>query len=142
MPRYPRRSWNGSRDEVPADTHTFLWWILDSPRLSEEARRIVGDGSNEPILSAANSWEMALEHRLGRLEIPSEDLGEFLADQIRRQGFTTLPVEHAHAWRVAELPLLHRDPFDRILIAQAQTEGLPILTVDAEIARYHVETLW
>ena len=124
------------------DTHAFLWWILDSPRLSAEARRIVGNGSNEPILSAASSWEMAIKHRLGRLEIPGQDLGGFLADQIRRQGLTTLSVEHAHAWRVAELPVLHRDPFDRILIAQAQTEGLPILTVDAQIARYDVETLW
>ncbi len=124
------------------DTHTFLWWITDSPRLSERAREVLADGRNEILLSAASSWEIAIENALGRLEVPGGDVEVVIASEIVDQGFIALPIEHAHAWRVASLPPHHRDPFDRILVAQALVEGVPILTSDSALARYEVETVW
>jgi PIN domain nuclease of toxin-antitoxin system len=124
------------------DTHAFLWWIADSPRLSPRAREVLTDGASEPFLSTVSSWEMVIKRRLGRLEVPGGDLGALIADEMSAQGIRALPVEHAHAWRVAELPDHHRDPFDRLLVAQAQVEKLPILSSDPEIRRYDVETVW
>lgn len=124
------------------DTHAFLWWILDDPRLSDCARGVMGDGAPELLLSAASTWEMAIKQALGQLQVVDGKLGALLAEQMARQRVTGLPVEHAHAWRVAALPPLHRDPFDRLLIAQAQVEEVPILTADPLIARYDVATIW
>lgn len=123
------------------DTHTFLWWITDDPRLSSGVRRIIGDGENKLFLSAASGWEMAIKAGIGKLELPG-DPESFISEQLAVNAIEPLPVQMIHALHVHSLPVFHRDPFDRLLIAQARLENLPILTADPEIGRYPVETIW
>lgn len=123
------------------DTHVFLWWLLDSARLSSEGRRLLGDPTNEFLLSTASAVELAIKVGQGRLTLP-EPVESYVPSRLGSEGFQALPVELAHALRVARLPPIHGDPFDRILIAQAQVEGLAIVTADPAIARYDVETIW
>ncbi len=123
------------------DTHAFLWWITDDRRLSPQARTIIEDGANDLLLSAASAWEIAIKAQIGRLALP--DLpARFLPGQIAANGIEALPISVTHALRAGELPPLHRDPFDRLLVAQAQSERLPILTADGQIAQYDVQTIW
>jgi PIN domain nuclease of toxin-antitoxin system len=123
------------------DTHAFLWWITEDRRLSARAREAMTDGGNDLLLSAVSGWEIAIKASLGRITLPIPIDG-FLSEQLRRNGIGTLPIEMRHALGVHALPLLHRDPFDRLLVAQAQLEKLRILTSDPQIAQYDVETLW
>ena len=123
------------------DTHAFLWWNLDDPQLSEEARTFISTGRNEIFFSAASAWEIAIKAAKGRLELP-EPPDKYVADRMRHHHFLALPVELSHALEVYRLPPIHQDPFDRLLIAQSQLEDLPILTADTEIARYQVEVIW
>ena len=126
---------------VLLDTHTFLWWITDDPRLSKKARETINDGHNELYLSAASGWEMAIKARLGKLQLP-DSLERFVPEQLAINGIEGLPVQMRHALHVQVLPDYHRDPFDRLLVAQAQLEDIPILTRDPYIARYQVKTVW
>lgn len=126
---------------VLADTHAILWWLRDEPRLSREARAIVGDGANEVLWSVASSWEIAVKLSTGKLTL-DRPLDRLFADLVGEQGLVVLPIGHQHCSRVAELPLHHRDPFDRMLIAQAQQERVPILTADPKLASYEVEIVW
>jgi PIN domain nuclease of toxin-antitoxin system len=126
---------------VLLDTHSFLWWITDDPRLSMRAREIMSDGENHLFFSAASAWEIAIKARLGRLTI-SEPIATFVPAQLAENAIEGLPIGLSHALHVHSLPDHHRDPFDRMLIAQSQIENLPILTGDAWIARYPVETVW
>ena len=123
------------------DSHAFIWWVLDSPGLSERCREILKDASNEVALSAASLYEIAYKAEQGRLSLP-ESPDAYFRDRLVANDFTPLPVQAAHALRAAGLPMIHRDPFDRILVAQAQLERMPILTADPAIARYDVETIW
>jgi PIN domain nuclease of toxin-antitoxin system len=123
------------------DTHAFLWWLLDAERLSPESRRVLGDPANEFLLSAASAVELSIKVGQGRLSLP-EPVESFVPSRPSSAGFQSLAIELGHALRVARLPPIHRDPFDRILVAQAQVESLPILTADPAIARYDVETIW
>ena len=123
------------------DTHTFIWWITDDPRLSPRVREIIGNGKNELFLSAASGWEMAIKAKLGRLQLP-DSLERFIPEQMALNAIESLPVQMSHALHVYKLPTHHRDPFDRLLIAQAQLENLPILTVDPQISRYPVKVIW
>ncbi|QAA76333.1 MAG: hypothetical protein BIP78_0567 [Candidatus Bipolaricaulis sibiricus] len=123
------------------DTHVFLWWVAGDRRISPKAREIIADGRNTLYLSAASGWEMAIKAGLGRLRVDDE-LERFIPEQMALNGIEGLPVALAHALRVAALPLHHRDPFDRLLVAQAELEGLVVLTGDPQIAAYGVETLW
>lgn len=123
------------------DTHSYLWWTLDDRRLSEPARSLIADGSNELLVSVASAWELAIKASLGRIAAP-EPIDEFLPDSLARNGFRPLAIELAHALRVSRLPTIHGDPFDRLLIAQALVEGVPIVTSDPVITRYDVETIW
>lgn len=115
------------------DTHVLLWWLADDPRLSAEARAIIGDGSNVVFVSAASIWEIRIKQALGKADIPA-DFREVL--QAQSFLFLDVTVDHAHA--VGELPLHHRDPFDRMLIAQAQTERSAIMTHDASFRSYGI----
>ena len=126
---------------VLLDTHVFLWWITDDERLSPRAREVMVEGRNTLVLSAASGWEMAVKAQLGRLSVAG-DFASFLSEQLALNGIDTLPVTMAHALHVFELPAHHRDPFDRLLVAQALLEGIPIVTADPEIARYPVEVIW
>lgn len=123
------------------DTHVFLWWIADEPGLSPRAREAIENGENRLFLSVASAWEIAMKQSLGRLHL-DDDLGRFLLDQLSYNAVEVLPVHLTHATQVARLPPIHRDPFDRLLIAQSQVEHLPILTGDSLIARYAVEVVW
>lgn len=123
------------------DTHAFLWWIADDPRLSGAARDEIANAENEVWVSAASGWEIAIKAGLGRIELPT-DPERFIPDQLARNDMTSLPVQMGHALRAAHLPNHHRDPVDRLLVAQAQAEAVPLVTRDPEIARYEVELLW
>jgi PIN domain nuclease of toxin-antitoxin system len=113
------------------DTHVFLWAVADSPSLTSEARRTIAD-ADEVYVSAASIWEVAIKAGLGKIQV---DIGQ-LAGAIGASGFVELPVTVAHAACVSELPHHHRDPFDRMLIAQAMTEPLVLLTADAMLPQY------
>ena len=123
------------------DTHAFLWWIGDDPRLSERAREVLSDGDNDLVFSAASGWEIAIKARLGRLHV-SGDLNTYLVRQLTENYTSVLPVHLSHALRVHALPDHHRDPFDRLLVAQAIVEEIPLLSADPRIARYPVEVVW
>ena len=119
------------------DTHALLWWLADDPTLSSPARDAIADPANEPLVSTASIWKIAIKRSLGKLDAP-DDLPETILDE----GFSYLPVGAVHAWHVRELPMHHRDPFDRLLAAQALIEGLPIVTADTRFLDYTVETRW
>ena len=123
------------------DTHAFLWWISDDPRLSEKAREIIADGRNELFFSAASGWEISIKAGLGRLEVP-EDLQRFISDQLSRNAIQALPIYLSHTLHTGSLPGHHRDPFDRILVSQAILEQIPLLSADPQISHYPVEVLW
>ena len=119
------------------DTHALLWWLTDDPALSPPARDAIADPVSEPLVSAASVWEIAIKRSLGKLTAPDD-----LPDRVAEQGFSWLPITSSHAWQVRELPLHHRDPFDRILVAQALTERLAIITTDPHFGQYGVEVRW
>lgn len=123
------------------DTHTFLWWNMDDPQLSEAARQFITDGSNTLFLSAASAWEIAIKCARGRLSLP-EPPQEYIPARMQSQHIQSLSIQVSHALRVFQLPDLHQDPFDRLLVAQSQMEKLPIITADAAFARYGVEVIW
>ncbi|MEO6597315.1 MAG: type II toxin-antitoxin system VapC family toxin [Planctomycetota bacterium] len=122
------------------DTHVLLWWLHDASRLRPETRALFADSSNQLLWSACSTWELAIKSQLGklRLEVP---LHQFVVRVLAEQDLEALPVHHAHSARVAELPLIHRDPFDRLLVAQAAVEGVPFLTADAQLAAYGIECI-
>jgi PIN domain nuclease of toxin-antitoxin system len=107
------------------DTHALLWWLDDDPALSATARKALAEPANEVLVSSALVWEIAIKRSLGKLTVPDS-----LLETISEQGFVFLAVTPWHAWRLASLPMHHRDPFDRLLTAQALVEGIPILTAD------------
>jgi PIN domain nuclease of toxin-antitoxin system len=123
------------------DTCTFLWILGDSPRLSERARQAFAEAENEVYLSAASAWEIAVKHGLGRLPLTSPP-DVFVPEQRKAHGIAPLPVDEEAALYVAQLPDLHRDPFDRMLVAQATLHGLTVLTPDEAIHQYAVRKLW
>ena len=122
------------------DTHVWLWMLVSPTRLPEAARDQLGDRENELYLSAASTWEIAIKYRLGKLPLP-EPPHQFVPPRLSRDGVIALPVEHAHTLAVAELPLHHDDPFDRLLVAQAQLEQMTLVSADAVMARYEVDLL-
>lgn len=121
------------------DTQVFLWMQTEPERLGERLA-LVEDRRTELLLSAASSWEIAIKHALGRLSLPDPP-HRYVPDRVRAIGARAIPIEHPHALAVADLPLLHRDPFDRLLVAQAGALGVAILTSDAMLARYPAKTL-
>lgn len=123
------------------DTHTFLWWITDDHRLSNRVREIICSMDSELYLSAASCWEMAIKAGIGKLSLPG-NLELFISEQLSVNAINSLPVQMAHALYVYDLPDYHRDPFDKLLVAQARMESIPILTSDQQIARYPVKTIW
>jgi PIN domain nuclease of toxin-antitoxin system len=125
---------------VLLDTQVWLWMLAAPDRLSERSRALVISADNELVLSAASAWEIAIKHGLGKLQLP-EPPGAYIPRLMARTGVTPLAVHHRHALHVASLPLHHRDPFDRLLVAQAQLEELPILTADRNFRLYDVEAL-
>jgi PIN domain nuclease of toxin-antitoxin system len=119
------------------DTNAFIWWRDGSPRLSPRVREQIGDPENDIAVSVTSLWEITIKRALGKLQF-LQDFEEVLAEE----GFDLLPIGYRHLRALADLPLHHRDPFDRVLIAQAVAERIPIATADRRFAVYGVELLW
>jgi PIN domain nuclease of toxin-antitoxin system len=123
------------------DTHAFLWWVVDDPQLSDTAREIIADPSNTIYFSVVSAWEIIIKTGTGKLYLP-EAPETYIPSRIASNHFMSLPVQMQHVLQIAALPDHHRDPFDRILIAQSQVENIPLLTVDNAIRRYSVDVIW
>ena len=123
------------------DTHAFIWWVTDDSRLSSTARGIIADEGNVLFLSAASAWEIVIKVRLGKLNLP-EPPETYIPSRLTMNRFESLPIQMVHALQVVNLPDFHRDPFDRIIIAQSQVEKMPIVTVDTQVTRYPVDVIW
>jgi PIN domain nuclease of toxin-antitoxin system len=119
------------------DSQVLLWHLLDDPRLGPVPTGAIEAPGAEVHVSLASVWEIAIKSALGKLEAPDD-----LPAQIEQLGFELLPITTEHVWCVRRLPHHHRDPFDRLLIAQAEIEGLPIVTADPAFARYGVSVIW
>lgn len=122
------------------DTHVWLWMLAAPERLSKKSRSLVIAAENDLVFSAASAWEIAIKSVLGKLQLP-ETPAAYIPRLMARTGVTPLAVYHRHALQVAALPPHHGDPFDRVLIAQAQLEELPILTADPVFRKYDVKTV-
>ena len=118
------------------DTHVFLWWMGDQPRLREEVRFIIRAPQSDIYLSIASSWELSIKASLGKLEVPEDLPGALTANDIKPLSITLV-----HTMDVRTLPMIHRDPFDRLIVAQARAEGLTLVTHDATLTRYDVPCL-
>jgi len=125
---------------VLLDTHCWLWMLVTPERFSESTRGMLESSKHELFLSSASSWEIAIKYALGKLPLP-ESPRQYVPDRMLASGVTGLPVEHRHSLLVADLPSHHRDPFDRLLVAQAMVESMPILTADPQLRLYDVETI-
>jgi PIN domain nuclease of toxin-antitoxin system len=123
------------------DTHCWLWAVRNPERLLPTAAKLIESNENTVVLSAVSALEIAIKASLGKLEL-SEPAAEFVSSQMVALSMTSLPVYLSHALRVGLLPHHHRDPFDRLLVAQSQIERLPLMTADPEIAVYDVEIIW
>lgn len=115
------------------DTHVLLWWLDDSPELGPRCKELIADQRNQIYVSAATTWEISIKKALGKLEAP-DDIDSIVEDE----GFSKLPISLYHGQLAGSLPMLHRDPFDRMLIAQAQAEGLILMTSDTNIGLYNL----
>jgi PIN domain nuclease of toxin-antitoxin system len=120
------------------DTHALLWWLDDDARLSHKARQAIFQPANQVLVSAISGWEISIKQSLGRLDITLETLEE----AISLSGFDMLPISLYHGLTAGALPALHRDPFDRMLVAQSQAEGLRVVSCDRQLAAYDVDLLW
>jgi PIN domain nuclease of toxin-antitoxin system len=123
------------------DSHALLWWLSDDPALPASARKLIARASNTVVVSAASAWEIATKVRLGTLPDAGDLVGDF-SGYLARERFESLAVSVEHAVRAGLLPGPHKDPFDRMLIAQAQGENLPIVSNDAAFDNYKVRRLW
>lgn len=123
------------------DTHALLWWLSDDPALSKTARRQISETGNDLLVSAASAWEIATKVRLGKLPTAA-DLAAGFTDYLQRERFQLLPISGEHGIRAGLLPGPHRDPFDRMLIAQAQAENMAIISNEALFDRYGVRRIW
>lgn len=118
------------------DTHALLWWLMDAPSLGQNARNLIEHGRNEVFVSAATTWEIAIKMQLGKIQAP-----EGLSGVVEEEGFRALPISLFHGTSAGLLVWEHRDPFDRMLVAQAQAEGLELVTADARILAFGIRTV-
>lgn len=123
-----------------ADTHAFLWFVAGDARLSVAARRAMEDSDNEWWVSAASVWEMSIKASLGRLTLPSS-VRDYVSDKVRH-GLRVLSIDWPHAADVERLPFHHRDPFDRLIVAQALVEDLSLVSRDSTFRKYGVRVIW
>lgn len=123
------------------DTHVFLWWVNGAPDTSEAARDAIRNPENEMLLSPVSGWEIVIKAALGRLAL-SGSPAQFVPRQVHQNDFGILPVSMQHALEVYHLPPHHQDPFDRLLVAQARSEDIPLISGDSAIHAYDVKILW
>jgi PIN domain nuclease of toxin-antitoxin system len=123
------------------DTHCWLWSLLSPERLNEQAQIALKDPENEISLSVASTWEIVVKFGLGKLDLPSPP-PEYIPDRLNQLGHQTLTIRQEHVFRLGTLPSHHRDPFDRLLVAQAQVEELRLMTADKVLTAYDVPIFW
>jgi PIN domain nuclease of toxin-antitoxin system len=123
------------------DTHAFLWFVLDDKRISTMAKSIIEDSKNKIYFSAASAWEMAIKTKLARLKFKGE-LGSFINEQLSTNSFVPLSITITHSLYTEQLPQIHKDPFDRIIIAQSKLEDLPLISTDKKIRKYPTTVVW
>jgi len=123
------------------DTHTFLWWDNEPEQLSAQAFALCNDVQNQMVLSVVSVWEMEIKFQLGKLHFATP-LAEMIVEQQRTNRLEILPVTLAHVLTLESLPLLHKDPFDRLLIAQAKAEGISLVSQDAYFVGYTIVVEW
>jgi PIN domain nuclease of toxin-antitoxin system len=123
-----------------ADTHTLRWWLDDPTKLSKTAKQFISNPANDLVISAVVPWELAIKTRLGKIDVQA--LLDIWENKLASEGFGELPIESADAIRAGLLPLHHRDPFDRMLVAQAHSTGYPIVSADRVFEAYGVRRIW
>ena len=121
--------------------YAFLWWVLNDSRISATASRLIANPDNTSLLSAVGNWEISIKAGLGKLALPAQP-EQFFQTQLNKNRFVELPVSISHTIVVSSLPQHHRDPFDRLLLAQARVEAVPIITSDRFVQQYAVQTIW
>lgn len=126
---------------VLLDTHALLWWLAGDKSLSRRARLVIADEDNEIFVSAASAWEVSTKHRVGKLPGAGPLVVDF-AREVRQQGFSELPITLDHGQVAGALPGVHRDPFDRMLVAQAREEKMALVSNDAVFDTFGVERIW
>jgi PIN domain nuclease of toxin-antitoxin system len=126
---------------VLLDTHAFLWFVADDPQLHAKSRTAIEDASNRKFVSLATCWEIAIKAGLKKLDL-GEPASTFLPRELAANGFALLPIELSHVARVEDLPPYHKDPFDRLLVAQAMVERLTLISFDAVFDQYGIDRLW
>jgi PIN domain nuclease of toxin-antitoxin system len=123
------------------DTHSFLWFLLDDPKLSKTAKDSIADPDNDIEISPASYWEIAIKISLNKYSLP-EPYEQFMERELATNQFRILPIEPKHTATLTRLPFHHRDPFDRLIIAQAMVEQIPVISGDAAFAAYPVTCIW
>ena len=127
--------------KILLDSQCWRWWMAAPEKLAPKARRLIADRRNTLFFSAASAWEVAIRYSIGKLPLPEPPI-QFVPKRLTREAMTVLPIEVLHTLRVAELPLHHRDPFDRLIVSQAIHEGIPILTTDRQFEPYDADIIW
>jgi len=123
------------------DTHTFLWWINNDPSLSEPARIAIASELNECYLSLASCWELAIKTSIGKLQL-TKSVDRFIPEELAANDFQLLSIDFRHVAKVETLPFHHRDPFDRLLVAQALIEKMTVISADTVLSEYGIKCLW
>lgn len=123
------------------DTHTFIWFTFNAPELPPATRKLLENGANELFFSDVSVWEMSIKVSIGKLHF-STNVTDLVSQQMKKDDLQRLPIEYPHLSLIEILPLHHKDPFDRLLIAQAQVENLSIISIDAAFDRYNITRLW
>ena len=126
---------------VLVDTHAFLWHLLDDTRSSKLARELLRSDKHELVFSLVSLWEIAIKMKIGKLNAVGSSVA-YIRDEMKDYGMELLPLRYEHILQLEMLPLHHSDPFDRLLVAQAITESLPILSIDKEFSAYAVKLIW
>ena len=126
---------------VLLDTNSFLWFISGSNRLSIDAQRFIADLDNQLVLSLASLWEIAIKISIGKLEL-LQPFDQLIPQQLKENDIHVMPIELSHLTKILGLPFYHRDPFDRLIIAQALTEGLSVISPDIVFSKYSVKLIW
>jgi PIN domain nuclease of toxin-antitoxin system len=127
--------------KVLLDTHTFLWWVADDPQISVTAKNIIVNPDNDIYLSVISAWEIIIKVGTGKLSL-SEPPEIYIPNPIASNQFEILPVQISHILKINSLPNFHKDPFDRLLIAQSLVEDFSLITIDSAITQYPVKTIW
>ncbi len=127
--------------KVLVDTHTFIWALLEDHRLTPKARQILRSNEDELVFSLVSLWEIAIKIKIGKLNAIGSSVA-YIRDEMHDYGMELLPIRYDHILQLEALPAHHSDPFDRLLIAQAITESLPILTHDEKFRQYPVKAIW